>query len=122
MKLKFKLFLMGLFCCMIMALNFTSVCAQSKDIITGSVVIAENIYDGEFDVQEQEKATSVTVSLTSAYVTRKVTYSKRITPPTEMSWTETLNGYTYSGVLKLRSYYYEGDETVATYVGSLEKQ
>lgn len=116
MKLKLKTFVILMFLCMMVPMNYISVCAQSKQDFASSSFVDETITGGEYDVLETE------ISLTSAYVTRKVTYNSIVTPPTEMSWTETLNGSTYSGVLTLKTFYYDIDKTVATYAGYLEKQ
>ena len=75
-----------------------------------------------YDVYESKAADLGTI--TSAYVTRQVIYTGIVTPSKELSWTETLNGGTYSGTLYLSrvSYDFDGNQTIATYCGALDKQ
>ena len=67
--------------------------------------------------------TSVISSRGSAiYVTREITYNTIITPNVSLSWSERINDTIYSGTLKLQSFYYENEKTVATYKGTLIAQ
>ncbi len=63
--------------------------------------------------------TSYSTDSDSIYVTRKLTYEGYVTPPLEMEWIETIDGVTYTGTLKLRSYSRTDNSTVAVYVGTL---
>ncbi len=60
----------------------------------------------------------------SQFVTRYVTYSGKVTPQAQLSWTETLNGVSYTGTLSLIRQMYDKKEnkTYATYAGTLTAQ
>lgn len=55
-------------------------------------------------------------------LTKEITFTGMVTPNESLSWTETINGTTYSGTMYLQNYYYYAGETVATYKGTLYAQ
>ena len=54
--------------------------------------------------------------------TKEFTYSGTIIPSSTLSWTEIIDGNTYSGTLYLQSYYHFNSKTVATYKGTIYLQ
>lgn len=69
--------------------------------------------------------TSSIVSLANSNmmtVTKEITYDGIVSPSISISWTEKINGVTYSGSLYLQSFYQQQNKTVATYKGTLYAQ
>ncbi|MCD8325627.1 MAG: hypothetical protein LUC90_02755 [Lachnospiraceae bacterium] len=78
--------------------------AENSSLIIEEVLEIETSYNADSD---------------SIYVTRRLTYEGYVTPPLELECTETIDGITYTGTLKLRSYSRTDNTTVAVYVGTL---
>lgn len=71
------------------------------------------VYDIETNIN-QERTIGDTVD-----VIRKFQYSGTIAPPSTKTWSENINGTTYSGTLKLYNCSYENNTTIAYYRGTL---
>ncbi len=56
------------------------------------------------------------------HVMVKRTYDSIIVPPSTLDWEEEIDGELYSGTLKLQSYVFQGNKTIATYYGALYRQ
>lgn len=56
------------------------------------------------------------------HVMVKWTYDSIIVPPSTLYWEEEIDGELYSGTLKLQSYVFQGNKTIATYYGALYRQ
>lgn len=56
------------------------------------------------------------------HVTVRLTYDSIIVPPSTLDWEEEIEGELYSGTLKLQSYTFQGNKTIATYYGALYRQ
>ncbi|MBQ8247591.1 MAG: hypothetical protein IJZ42_10705 [Lachnospiraceae bacterium] len=70
------------------------------------------VYSNEFELcADAEKSVQI-----------KVTYEQISKPQETLSWTEEIDGYTYTGVLNLTSYSFIGNKTIAIYQGTLYLQ
>ena len=108
--------------CLPLLFRFTiPVCALSKVNIIEDEKTGDYLYYYKLDSNPEDTLFD-TYSITSAYVTRQVIFEGRIAPPAELPWSETLNGSTYSGTLYLSTFGYVENQTIATYVGTLDKQ
>ena len=81
----------------------------------------EGIYY-EVYIAEEVKENDIALCGASISVSREVKYSGIVTPQTEISWREKINGSYYSGVLTISKYSYTTSQTIATYTGVLYKE
>ena len=60
----------------------------------------------------------------SITVTKRIVYNGEITPSASLSWTEKIDGISYSGTLRLMSFNYDPstNQTTTTYYGTLYKK
>lgn len=56
------------------------------------------------------------------HVTVQLTYNYNTFPPATLSWTEEIDGESYTGNLNLETYIFNGSKIIATYSGNLYKQ
>lgn len=81
----------------------------------------EGIYY-EVYVAEEVKENDIALCGASISVSREVRYSGIVTPQTEISWREKINGSYYSGVLNIISFSHYQGQTLAIYNGVLYKE
>ena len=113
MKLKIFPLLFSLF----FILNTFSVNAQVPNRYIADGYTSEGIYYMVYEEETnnvQNRAVGDTIE-----VTRKFYYTAVIKPPATRTYTEQLNGITYTGTLKLTIIDYEGENTIAYYKGTL---
>ena len=75
----------------------------------------------EEGISYQVYGETLSTTSNSVTVTRSIVYNGNVSPSTSLSWTENIDGYTYSGTLRLtRSTYNEStNKTTAVYYGTL---
>lgn len=98
-------------------LNTFSVNAQAPNHYIADGYTSEGIYYMVYEEETtiaQNRAVGDTIE-----VTRKFYYTAIIKPPTTRTYTEQLNGITYTGTIKLMALEYENENTIAVYKGTL---
>lgn len=102
-------------------LSFDSLSVQASNYPT--VLNAEKYAEGA--VRYEIHGTSyVQLTADSIFVTRQITYSGFVFPPSQVSWQEEIKGITYSGTLLLKSHTFnpKTQKTIATYEGTLTSE
>ena len=92
--------------------------ASNSNTLVGSGYTNEGIYFEVYCINDEtflSRAASITV-------TREIIYEGIISPPAQLDWNETISGINYSGTLKIQSFRYSNEKTIATYKGILVSQ
>jgi len=112
-----RIFLIITLCiCMLMQ---TPVSVNAK-VLPIAGYTAEGIYYEAVTLEMKSYSTYGTAYAIS--LTEEITYKGMIIPNDTISWTEIINGDTYSGMLYLQYFYHYDNTTVAVYTGTIYAQ
>lgn len=72
-----------------------------------------------YEVDTEYPSTSTYATTKSVVVSRKLVFAGKIVPPSTKEYVESINDIVYVGTLKLASFTFEDDSTIALYTGTL---
>lgn len=101
---------------LLLSLSINAHAAENPDSLITNGYTKEGIY---YEVHGEVSLPYASDSIT---VTRQVTYEGKVTPESQISWTESIDGIICTGTLKLTQFSYRNNKTVAVYRGTLYKK